>query len=89
VVDRREGGVDAVGGGAAHVVDQVGQVLGGLQLDLAVRGVVHFVPVSGRVVELVVGGADVCMVAGLVVFFSGVCLLCRRAVMSCRIVRYH
>ena len=41
VVDGREGRVDAVCGGAAHVVDEVGQVFGGLQLDAPVRGGVH------------------------------------------------
>ena len=41
VVDGREGRVDAVCGGAAHVVDEIGQVFGGLQLDAPVRGGVH------------------------------------------------
>lgn len=39
-LDRRERGGDVFGRGAAHVVDQEGQVLWGLQLDLAV-GAVH------------------------------------------------
>lgn len=41
VVDGREGRVDAIRRGRAHVVDQVGQVVGRLQLDAPVGVGVH------------------------------------------------
>jgi hypothetical protein len=48
-VDCREGGVDAVCGCTAHIFDQVGQVLGGLELDVPVGSLVHLVLSFGRV----------------------------------------